>query len=793
MKPTLVRAFGPGLLAAAAVASLAAVTAEGQPSTIDLSAAGTRAPWHACVGGTIGRDGEVWVIVRPAGSSDYFVQPRVTTNGRTYRATLYIGEDRREHNGLRFEVAAVLDPRARLHEGDVLSDWPPAAARSRVVEILRDDGAPSGCLAPADVAAAAGPAAEEADIAAAPTPGPESPPAPVASAENRPERSRSWPFEPGLALVAAGVLLLGLMAAVCGRTGSILARLEQAVSRCWTWASKEARSCGAMSAGVSARATRAAGWLVRILWQSNAARPRTIHGVIHHATAVAILLPGCALALLVDTLAILSGLELVFPPLQLVGQPSALFVAAAAPAAGPAAVAAASGLVHAVFVAWTVIAAHPLGLMALGLSAIQGVMGCLLLWPLDAVQAIAKRPLALLRERPGAVAAFVGLTLALAILAAIRGFETSPAEVPGWVAAATAASIAISMPITMAYGLHHLVESLEVVAVPLAAAAGTLLAGGAAFAVVAACVAALVAGACAVAAALALYTLLVIVVWQVFWAAELTVSFLKILLARGGAPAGARTSPVRAAARVTAMLVVLVLIPGAAAAGAWRDSTAATPAPPSAARHDPARPYRCWALLIDTTQSVVAEQFDKAKALLRRLVDADVGPNDLVWLIEVADTPSGAALFAMPRGEAYRSTRQEALDGLREAKDALHSRIAGLRQTAMRTALANQVELVLNVLAGHPRATQATVVIVSDFVEDNAREERVAPPPARPRLSARGARVALVVARPQRQYLARLHFSEADLVDAVRNRWAAYFEALGARPTLTVLDALPVH
>jgi hypothetical protein len=81
---------------------------------------------------------KVWVIIHPMEVSDYWVQPSVAVkeNG-TWKVVIYIGRPGRIDVGKKFEIMAVANPNVKLSEGDILSGWPEAEARSDVIEVTR--------------------------------------------------------------------------------------------------------------------------------------------------------------------------------------------------------------------------------------------------------------------------------------------------------------------------------------------------------------------------------------------------------------------------------------------------------------------------------------------------------------------------------------------------------------------------------------------------------------------------------------------------------------------------------
>jgi hypothetical protein len=81
---------------------------------------------------------KVWVIVHPMEVSDYWVQPAVTVkeNG-SWKVKIYIGRPGSVDADKHFEIMAVANTKNKVKEGDVLSYWPEALAKSQVVEVIR--------------------------------------------------------------------------------------------------------------------------------------------------------------------------------------------------------------------------------------------------------------------------------------------------------------------------------------------------------------------------------------------------------------------------------------------------------------------------------------------------------------------------------------------------------------------------------------------------------------------------------------------------------------------------------
>jgi len=79
---------------------------------------------------------EVWIIIHPMETGDYWVQPSITVQpDGTWEVIAYIGEP--AHIGKKFEIMAVVNPQAKLHEGDKLKGWPQAQQKSKVIKVVR--------------------------------------------------------------------------------------------------------------------------------------------------------------------------------------------------------------------------------------------------------------------------------------------------------------------------------------------------------------------------------------------------------------------------------------------------------------------------------------------------------------------------------------------------------------------------------------------------------------------------------------------------------------------------------
>lgn len=82
---------------------------------------------------------DVWVVVHPAGSEEFWVQPEVEVDfdgGWSVRA--HVGREGDADRGVRFEVVAVVGPEDALTPGQVLDGWPEAQAASEVLVVVRE-------------------------------------------------------------------------------------------------------------------------------------------------------------------------------------------------------------------------------------------------------------------------------------------------------------------------------------------------------------------------------------------------------------------------------------------------------------------------------------------------------------------------------------------------------------------------------------------------------------------------------------------------------------------------------
>lgn len=106
------------------------ITAPGDNASVD---------WRPTVEGKVSSpSATVWVIVHPVNSGGYWVQPSVGVGGDgKWRVQIYCGRAPDADVDVHFDIMAVAQPKANLKEGDVLSAWPTAEAKSQIIDVIR--------------------------------------------------------------------------------------------------------------------------------------------------------------------------------------------------------------------------------------------------------------------------------------------------------------------------------------------------------------------------------------------------------------------------------------------------------------------------------------------------------------------------------------------------------------------------------------------------------------------------------------------------------------------------------
>lgn len=81
---------------------------------------------------------DLFVIFHSIDSANYQVQPKVTVcEHNIWRVKISMEKTVGINVGSPFEIMAVANPKVKLREGDILSEWPEAQWKSQVIEVTR--------------------------------------------------------------------------------------------------------------------------------------------------------------------------------------------------------------------------------------------------------------------------------------------------------------------------------------------------------------------------------------------------------------------------------------------------------------------------------------------------------------------------------------------------------------------------------------------------------------------------------------------------------------------------------
>ncbi len=106
--------------------------------TLSRPSNGRVVPNELLAGGSVLNARIVWVVVRPKGSDQYFVQPPNTVgDDHKWRGVIYIGSANVANIGAAFQIRAFVNPDVTLIEGDLLHAWPRAELATGIVEVIR--------------------------------------------------------------------------------------------------------------------------------------------------------------------------------------------------------------------------------------------------------------------------------------------------------------------------------------------------------------------------------------------------------------------------------------------------------------------------------------------------------------------------------------------------------------------------------------------------------------------------------------------------------------------------------
>ena len=118
---------------------LFAVTASAEDLKITITdpTEGSKVVHREYVKGTVSDShADVWVVIHPVETSDFWIQPPVTVkNNGTWKVKAYFGRAGKDI-GKEFEIRAFANPVSALQEGKS-SNWPSSEARSDVIDVIR--------------------------------------------------------------------------------------------------------------------------------------------------------------------------------------------------------------------------------------------------------------------------------------------------------------------------------------------------------------------------------------------------------------------------------------------------------------------------------------------------------------------------------------------------------------------------------------------------------------------------------------------------------------------------------
>lgn len=80
---------------------------------------------------------DVWLVVKPVGTDEFWIQPNIPVKDGMWAGRAYIGGEGFGDLGKKFKIRALGGPLEILREGDVLGNWPSANHISPVIEIQR--------------------------------------------------------------------------------------------------------------------------------------------------------------------------------------------------------------------------------------------------------------------------------------------------------------------------------------------------------------------------------------------------------------------------------------------------------------------------------------------------------------------------------------------------------------------------------------------------------------------------------------------------------------------------------
>lgn len=128
------------LIPAASPSAYPAIESHGDLVEVKVPQPGASVQWRHLVKGTVAENPrELWVIVHPVETGAFWVQPTVhVAQSLDWSVSAYFGRGSSIDRGKLFDIMAIADPEENLIEAQVLSDWPQARWKSKVVTVVRE-------------------------------------------------------------------------------------------------------------------------------------------------------------------------------------------------------------------------------------------------------------------------------------------------------------------------------------------------------------------------------------------------------------------------------------------------------------------------------------------------------------------------------------------------------------------------------------------------------------------------------------------------------------------------------
>jgi len=120
-----------------AVAKKSAVAKKNANITIASLSRGEKVDAELIVSGTATNANEVWVIVHPSETPDYWVQPAAIVKDGVWGVQISIGRPGTVDSGRHFDIMAIADPRQQLAPAQVIKLWPSARSKSKIISVTR--------------------------------------------------------------------------------------------------------------------------------------------------------------------------------------------------------------------------------------------------------------------------------------------------------------------------------------------------------------------------------------------------------------------------------------------------------------------------------------------------------------------------------------------------------------------------------------------------------------------------------------------------------------------------------